>query len=799
MNIEFDIKCIRPDPNLGICEFGFFGGDGDGNITGPTGAAGPAGGPTGPTGPNSTGPTGPVGITGPTGPQSIFVASPITGVGSVADPVTMIPGTMCGDALIWNNTTTSWVVNESTGKTSVTVDGSGGRGIYTTLSAAIAAGCTKIRINGNTTEPGNVTFTANTLVYIDPGVVLNMGTFNFISGGNNVTFNGAGSDSVLRYGTVGGGPVGGVLYTGAGRLTISQLTISNLTGVFGGSSDLCTDAVTMLEISHCTVNLPPNNGPSFLGAGLGTGYSFASATISSTTFVGGSASPIVVTLNSDFSHLTMTDIIVTGSLNGPFITARSNNFTLNGLNVGSTFSTTGITIDTAGIVTDIDRFLASPGPSSLITVTLAPLFSGATSQPKLDGARLNQVGIIQPSSGNIYNVATAGMVGATLDVSNYSLNNVRCNSTFTLSGVTAGNALINGLFCGNRVTFTSANRFTVSNVWTQGFDIVSAGSSSFDQLFSINSGSTIGGTSVAGVTFTNITCVQGSSLTFGIGISGCTFGNVRTSRVPVIRMGTSTINGLTSGGGLTTFTGCTDCAFSDLSFVDTEFIPSAATRCTFDNISLIRFGATGPNSAPPVATPMTRCMITNMTQRVLGGFPVKFPLGGTNCQYNNIQLSLPPNIDGEESQYDNIISSNTIPGGPTGTVFIDGNRNLVTNYKEIGVGANLLVGSRVPGTNNMIGTFYTDSNTFAPHIIASAETVIRDSTFLDNIGLSFTAAAINSTVSNCKIGTPMGGAATITQLGLAGNARVFAEGNRLNAAPVNVALSSVGDTNLFPW
>jgi hypothetical protein len=125
--------------------------------TGPTGATGPAGiegstGYTGPTGPYGTGGTGPTGSIGPTGPQGSLPAitsSPITGDGTVLNPITLLPASPPvngSSSWYYSPLSSSWGIYQNPSPTYTTV-GSGG--MFSTLESAFSNGANFVRVISN--------------------------------------------------------------------------------------------------------------------------------------------------------------------------------------------------------------------------------------------------------------------------------------------------------------------------------------------------------------------------------------------------------------------------------------------------------------------------------------------------------------------------------------------------------------------------------------------------------------------------------------------------------------------------
>jgi len=101
----------------------------------------------------------PLGVTWGNPANTVSTEQPLTGDGSTGSPVGITAGTAPSDAVLWEPTSASWVIANNPAIPTCTVDGTTGKGMYSTLTAAYAAGYRSFKIVGNTTEvtiPSNV-------------------------------------------------------------------------------------------------------------------------------------------------------------------------------------------------------------------------------------------------------------------------------------------------------------------------------------------------------------------------------------------------------------------------------------------------------------------------------------------------------------------------------------------------------------------------------------------------------------------------------------------------------------------
>ena len=812
MNIDFDIKCIRGDPQLGICDN--FGGATISGITGPTGASGPAGGPT-----------------GPTGPANIIITtlSPVTG--SNTTPITLVDGTRCADSLVWNNALTSWQILENPGMTSATVDGSGaGNGMYTTVAAAVADGCTKIRVIGDTTEPFIfLILPTDTVIYIDPEVTLSWGSNGFSLGAFSLTLRGSGPTSVFSYSD----SPGGSTVTGGGG---SVLNIFDLTVDLSAStvaSNIASSLVSQINIRNSNIILPSIVGAvaNFLGSG-GGGITLPDCRITDTSFVGtGPFTKSFIELSS--GNLTMTNIIFDGIYGGTGISSSSASFSLNGA-VALTTASGLLTIDGIGLINGVYQL------GSALSINIS-LFTFGADSAIVSNCVINNflMSGLGSASANISNIRCVGDFSISPTNTNQQITNIQCTTVGVGVG-TAGTLNANGL--GNIVSnfyVTGAGTVTLASGaagWTLiGFrtdgalTLAGLTNCTFTNLECATS-LVIGGAAVgAAVTSCNLTNLTGGAAPSTVTLdrmTGCNLtdlfggnltigqvGPMNNVKIQNVNMDNITLVGgpppnqmdevkidqarCNNAGLAITFSNCVNCTFTNWSNdIGTGFIVTATnfpcSNCSFDNFRspLGVFVANGPNTAPATANPMTSCSLSSINCGGSGSI-----LGGTQCIWTDVNIGGVPIINGTQGTYMGVIFLGT------GSILVDGPGNQIDGCRCLnGAGCRLLVNS-VGAAAGSVGTqlkgFAQNGNAIGAHTITSPQAFIYDSFFGDVLGMVFTAAATNGSVYNTRVGVAGGVVATVTGSGGAGGLGTYVVGCRVNAAfGAGVIFGAAGSTNI---
>lgn len=173
-------------------------------VPGPTGPQGPFGtgctgpastvtGPTGPVGPMGAGAPGPTGPPGPSGTGLVETKSPISGDGSINDPVCLLPTNSCGESWYWNPRVGAWQIHENPGMTVTTVGQGNARAMYDTVSEAFADGCYFVRVISDTVEAGITNINQAAMIYIDPGVIYRL---TYLTNLNNQSLTIAGNQAL---------------------------------------------------------------------------------------------------------------------------------------------------------------------------------------------------------------------------------------------------------------------------------------------------------------------------------------------------------------------------------------------------------------------------------------------------------------------------------------------------------------------------------------------------------------------------------------------------------------------------
>jgi hypothetical protein len=246
--------------------------------------------------------------------STVFTLAPITGNGSIVDPVRLIDGNNCNDMLQWSTLTTAWriltppsIIETTAGPT---------LGMYVSVSQAFANGCIAVKIvedfsEGGITLPGPGDYT----VYIPPGVTYTLtAPTNFTA--SNLNILGVGDPpGTLAYSFGASSPV----FVSAS--TLDHFHIENLT-IDNNSSVTDTPLVNELPVIRMlSLNvLLPGQSSGFLGV---SGVIFNDCSIDNITLVtrdGNSVNAIITTgstslIRSNDLHLITTSGVATPLLN----------------------------------------------------------------------------------------------------------------------------------------------------------------------------------------------------------------------------------------------------------------------------------------------------------------------------------------------------------------------------------------------------------------------------------------------------------------------------------------------------
>ena len=295
-------------------------------MRGPTGVTGPTGPPNGPTGPM-----------GPTGPVVASTKSPIGGDGSPSNPICLLPPTPpnppdCKHSWYWDPNVSNWASKYIPSPYLTTVGDTSLGAMYSSVTAAFAAGCYFVRVTNSIVENNIVVPPSITaIIYIDPGVsytLLNTTNLNSsglsIKGGNLTQ--GFGSNLVYT------GPTNSQAFSN-GQLTIDMCHIvcSSNSGTYFN-----TGAVGITVISNCSVLVPGGITGGFINlAGLNERIFLSNLLINAqSTIAGASPNTILTTTNTTTGSLVINNISTIGGVVFNF----TNTGTINSSNLITVFN-----------------------------------------------------------------------------------------------------------------------------------------------------------------------------------------------------------------------------------------------------------------------------------------------------------------------------------------------------------------------------------------------------------------------------------------------------------------------------
>lgn len=108
----------------------------------------------------------------PPAPSTVNAISPLTGDGTLADPLTVLAGSTPCSTLFWDGV--AWRINRNPGMLEVTVGPAPSNANFATVQEALNMGCNFVRVVDDTTEPAILSITADTVIYVDPGKTLTL-------------------------------------------------------------------------------------------------------------------------------------------------------------------------------------------------------------------------------------------------------------------------------------------------------------------------------------------------------------------------------------------------------------------------------------------------------------------------------------------------------------------------------------------------------------------------------------------------------------------------------------------------
>jgi hypothetical protein len=201
----------------------------------------------------NTGPTGPC-CTGPTGPSIVDTALPVTGDGSLANPITLQAVNSGCASWYWSPAagwTPGWGILQNPGITQTTVGDSSVGAMYATIEDAFNDGCYNVRVvvGPTVTQPGFVfpVLNGRPFIFIDNGATLHItGTINFND--SYVSILGAVRNAFITY-TI---PGGTRLFSNYRTLHIESCIIES-----NGTSGICPinsgEADSVFYLNNCGI------------------------------------------------------------------------------------------------------------------------------------------------------------------------------------------------------------------------------------------------------------------------------------------------------------------------------------------------------------------------------------------------------------------------------------------------------------------------------------------------------------------------------------------------------------------
>lgn len=186
---------------------------------------------------------------------------PVTGDGSVSDPITFAASQRPCQTFFWNGT--AWLHNRNPGIVEVTIGNTATGANFNTIQEAFNMGCNFVRITDDVNEPIPLVLPGNAVIYVDPGITLTLAPGQMDVSGRSLTILGnassASSNVVLQ---------GNLLCTSATTCYFQNCYIQNL--IAGGRSIIVTtsNSYGTFSFNNCSFRVADSN-PSFLGENTG--------------------------------------------------------------------------------------------------------------------------------------------------------------------------------------------------------------------------------------------------------------------------------------------------------------------------------------------------------------------------------------------------------------------------------------------------------------------------------------------------------------------------------------------------